>query len=203
MDIPLLNMTLLELITRVGYVGLFLTIFAESSLFFSLFLPGNSLLFTAGVIAGQGFLNIYILVPVLALAGILGDNFGYWIGSKIGPKIFSREDSKFFNKKHLRRTELFYEKYGSKAVVIARFIPVVRTFVPILAGVGHMRYRTFIAYNIIGSVLWSVGVVVTGFLLGKSIPNIDTFILPLVGLIILISVIPIVLEYLKKDTSNP
>jgi len=202
MDIPLLHMTLLELVTRVGYVGLFLIIFAESSLFFSLLLPGNSLLFTAGVIAGQGFLNIYILVTILALAAILGDNFGYWIGSKIGPKIFSREDSRFFNKKHLVRTELFYKKYGPKAVVIARFIPVVRTFVPILAGVGLMRYRTFITYNIIGSVFWSVGVTVTGFLLGKSIPNIDAFILPLVGVIILISVIPIVLEYVKKDTAN-
>lgn len=201
MNVPLLHMSLLELVTSVGYIGLFIIIFAESSLFFGFFLPGSSLLFTAGVLSGQGFFNIYILVTVLAIAGILGDSFGYWFGSKVGPAIFSKENTRFFNNKHLKQTELFYKKHGSKAVVIARFIPIVRTFVPILAGVGKMQYHLFFIYNVVGAILWSVGVTSAGFFLGKSIPNIEHYILPLVAVVIFISIIPIILEYFKKDTA--
>jgi len=195
-------MTVLELVKSAGYVGLFLIIFAESSLFFSFFLPGSSLLFTAGVLAGQGWFNIYILVALLALAAILGDSFGYWFGSKIGPAIFTKDDSRFFNKKHLKRTELFYEKHGSKAIVIGRFIPIIRTFVPMLAGIGRMKYGIFLVYNIVGGVLWSVGVTVAGFALGKSVSNIEHYILPIVLIIIGTSLLPVVLESFKKDDNG-
>lgn len=193
----LLNFDLIGIIQTFGYIGLFIIIFSESGLFFGFFLPGDSLLFTAGLLAASGFLNIYLLIPLLLFAAIVGDNVGYWFGKTIGPKIFNKEHSFFFNKRHIGRAKDFYEKYGSRAVILARFVPIVRTFTPILAGVGEMRYPLFVRYNIIGGMLWAAGVTLLGYLLGNTIPNIDQY-LPLIVLgIIFISFLPIILEIIK------
>src|SRR3989344_3629379 len=145
---------LISIIKTAGYFGIFGIVFAESGLFIGFFLPGDSLLFTAGFLASQGFLNIWILAALTFLAAILGDNFGYAFGARVGQAIFSREDSWLFHKDHLVRARLFYEKHGAKTLVLARFLPVVRTFAPILAGVGQMNYRTFFFYNVFGGFLW-------------------------------------------------
>lgn len=172
-------------------------VFAESGLFFGFFLPGDSLLFTSGLLASSGFFNIYLLCFLVALSAILGDNVGYWFGRKVGPALFTKEDSLFFHKNHVRKAELFYERHGPKAVILARFIPIVRTFVPILAGVGSMQYGLFLRYNIVGGLLWGVGLPVLGYTLGRKIPNIDTYLLPIVVGIILFSFLPIVFEIIK------
>ena len=142
------------ILKTVGYLGMFAIVFAESGLLIGFFLPGDSLLFTAGMLASQGLLNIYILIPLTFIAAVLGDSVGYAFGYRVGPKIFKRGDSFFFHKDHLKRAEYFYEKYGSKTIVLARFMPVVRTFAPIVAGMGKMRYHKFLFYNIVGGVLW-------------------------------------------------
>lgn len=171
-------------------VAIALVIFAESGLFIGAILPGDSLLFTAGFLASQGLLNIYILVPVLFVAAILGDSVGYTFGHKVGKRLFNKEDSLFFHKKHLVRAEDFYEKHGGKTIIIARFLPVVRTFAPIVAGMGNMRYKRFLAYNVVGAFLWAVCVTLAGYFLGKSIPNVDRYLLPIILFIIFISVAP-------------
>ena len=186
------------LIKTFGYLGIFTIVFAESGLFFGFFFPGDSLLFTAGLIASQGFLNIWILVPLIILGAILGDNVGYWFGAKVGPKIFTREDSFFFHKRHVERTHNFYLKYGAKAIVLARFIPIVRTFTPILAGVGTMPYGTFLKFNIVGGVLWGAGVTLLSYFLGAVIPGIDRYLLPIIIGIIVVSLIPIIVELIKN-----
>lgn len=191
----------IEIIVRnIGYIGVFLIIFAESSLFFSFFLPGSSLLFTAGFLASQGFFNIWFLFAGVALAAIVGDNVGYWFGSHVGQKIFEKEDSHIFKKKHLEKTRIFFEKYGTRSLVIGRFIPIVRTFVPILAGVGSMKYRIFFQYNVIGGIMWCGLVTFLGYFLGKTIPNVEHFLLPIVALIVFASFVPVLLEIRKKDS---
>ena len=202
MNTDLLNLDIAALIKSVGYVGLFLIIFAESGVFFGFFLPGGSLLFTAGLLASQGFFSIWILIPLLAAAAILGDNVGYWFGKRIGPKIFTRDDSFFFNKKHIEKTQRFYATHGPRAIVLGRFIPIVRTFAPILAGVGLMNYSQFIRFNILGALLWAVGVAWLGYFLGNRIPGIDQYILPIILLIVITSLIPLFLEMRKKNKSD-
>ena len=200
--IDLFHIDLIGLIKTFGYLGIFTIVFAESGLFFGFFFPGDSLLFTAGLIASQGFLNIWILVPLIILGAILGDNVGYWFGAKVGPKIFTREDSFFFHKRHVERTHNFYLKYGAKAIVLARFIPIVRTFTPILAGVGTMPYGTFLKWNIIGGVLWGAGVTLLSYFLGAVIPGIDRYLLPIVIGIIVASFLPIAFEFFKSRTKK-
>ena len=200
--IDLFHIDLIGLIKTFGYLGIFTIVFAESGLFFGFFFPGDSLLFTAGLIASQGFLNIWILIPLIILGAILGDNVGYWFGAKVGPKIFTREDSFFFHKRHVERTHNFYLKYGAKAVVLARFIPIVRTFTPILAGVGTMPYGTFLKFNIIGGVLWGAGVTLLSYFLGAVIPGIDRYLLPIVIGIIVASFLPIAFEFFKGRTKK-
>lgn len=172
-------------------------IFAESGLLVGAFLPGDSLLFTAGFLASQGFFNIYLLLPLLFAAAVLGDSLGYTFGHKIGRRLFRKEDSIFFHKKHLERAELFYEKHGGKTVTIARFLPVVRTFAPILAGVGTMPYSKFLAYNILGALAWAVVIPLTGFFLGSTIPDIDKYLLPIIIVIIAASIAPTAIHILK------
>lgn len=190
-DIPLL-------IETVGYAGLFAIVFAESGLFFGFFLPGDSLLFTAGLLASQNILNIVLLIFLIPIAAILGDSVGYWFGKKVGPAIFRKDDSFFFHKEHIVRAERFYRTYGPRALVLARFIPIVRTFVPILAGVGNMHYGTFLKFNIIGALLWGVGVTLLGYFLGRSVPGIEEYLLPIIILIIVASFVPIGLEWLRE-----
>ncbi|MBI1974413.1 MAG: VTT domain-containing protein [Candidatus Zambryskibacteria bacterium] len=191
-----------NILSTVGYIGLFFVVFAESGILFGFFFPGDSLLFTAGLMAGTGTLNILILLLVTPVAAILGDSAGYSFGKWIGPKIFNREDSFFFNKKHISRAKGFYEKYGPKAIVLARFMPIVRTFVPILAGVGEMKYKTFFTYNIIGGILWSVGFTLLGFSLGKTFPQIQDYIFWAIGIIVLASLIPMAIEWWKNRDRN-
>ncbi len=181
---------LISLIKTAGYLGVFAIVFAESGLFIGFFLPGDSLLFTAGFLASQGFLNVWLLVVLVFVGAVLGDNVGYAFGNKVGPMIFSKEDSIFFHKDHLEKARIFYEKYGRKALILARFMPGIRTFAPILAGVGEMDYSTFLAFNAIGGFLWGVGLPLLGYYLGSTIPGIDQYLLPIILLIIFLSVLP-------------
>lgn len=192
----LFGLDLITLIQTAGYVGIFLIVFAESGLFIGFFLPGDSLLFTAGFLASQGYFNILALALLCFIAAVLGDNFGYVFGRKVGPSIFKREDSLLFNKKHLLYASEFYQKHGKKTIVLARFMPFVRTFAPILAGVGNMHYGTFLFYNIIGGLLWAVGLTLLGYFLGNAIPDVDKYLLPIIGGIVFVSVLPGVIHFL-------
>lgn len=174
----------------VSYIVLFSIVFAESGLLIGFFLPGDSLLFTSGFLASQGFMSIYILAPLCFIAAILGDSAGYGLGHKFGKRLFRREDSIFFHKDHLVRAKNFYEKHGGKTIILARFMPVVRTFAPVVAGVGAMQYRKFVMFNLIGAVLWAIGVTLAGYYLGSLIPDVDKYLLPIIGLIIIASVLP-------------
>lgn len=194
----LLHLDILKLVESFGYVGIFSIIFAESGLFIGAFLPGDSLLFTAGFLASQGLLNIYILVPLLFLAAVLGDNVGYAFGQRFGKRLFRKEDSIFFHKKHLVRAQNFYEKHGGKTVTIARFLPIVRTFAPIVAGMGDMPYKRFLGYNLLGAFLWAVCIPLGGYFLGNLIPDVDKYLFPIIGLIVIISIAPTAIHILRE-----
>ncbi|TSC67425.1 MAG: membrane-associated protein [Parcubacteria group bacterium Gr01-1014_73] len=189
-------MTILEylepmfLIKAAGLLGVFAIIFAESGLFFGFFFPGDSLLFAAGFLASQGILPIGWLALGCFLAAVVGDSVGYAFGKTVGAKFFTREDSLFFKKHYAEKAQLFYEKHGPPAIFLARFIPIVRTFAPIAAGVGQMKYRTFVVFNVVGGFVWSVGFIFLGYFLGRAVPGIDQYILPIVLLIIIISILP-------------
>lgn len=185
-----MHFDLVELIRTVGYLGVFTIVFLESGLLIGFFFPGDSLLFTAGFLASQGFLDIKILIAGCFLAAVAGDSIGYLIGKKLGPRIFTRENSIFFHKKHLERAQKFYDKHGGKTIILARFVPVIRAFAPVVAGVGTMNYKKFVTYNLIGGVLWAIGVTFAGYYLGSMIPDVDKYLLPIVGLIIIASVLP-------------
>ncbi|KKU68185.1 MAG: hypothetical protein UX89_C0006G0009 [Parcubacteria group bacterium GW2011_GWA2_47_16] len=189
------------LVKTLGMFGVVAIIFAESGLFFGFFLPGDSLLFTAGLLASQGYIDFWPLLILCAVAAIAGDSVGYAFGRKVGPKLFAREDSRFFKKAYLERTRIFYERHGKKTIILARFVPIVRTFAPILAGVGQMHYRTFISYNIIGGLGWTIGLLSLGYVLGKTVPNIDRYLLPIIFLIVILSMIPNVVEYIRSRRS--
>ncbi len=179
-----------------GYLGIALIVFAESGLLIGMFLPGDSLLFTAGLLAESGFFAIGPLMMVVIAAAILGDSAGYWFGAKVGDHLEDRQDSWFFKKEYLRRTERFYQKYGGRALILARFVPIVRTIAPILAGAGSMTYRKFLSYNIIGGILWGAGMTLFGFLLGKMIPDGDSekYVIPISLIIIVVSLSPILIN---------
>lgn len=185
---PELNLE--ALIKAIGILGVAAIVFTESGLLIGLFLPGDSLLFTAGFLAAQGFLDIHWLVLTCFLAAVAGDQVGYAFGSRVGRSLFKREDSRWFKKRHLIRAEQFFERHGGKAVMLARFLPIVRTCTPIIAGMGRMRYRRFIAYNFLGGFLWTFGVTLAGFWFGSLIPGIDRYLLPIVACIILLSIAP-------------
>ncbi len=179
-----------ELIRAVGYLGVFGIVFLESGLLIGFFFPGDSLLFTAGFLASQGFLDIKILIAGCFIFAVLGDSIGYYIGHKLGPKIFKKEDSIIFHKKHLDRAQRFYDKHGGKTIILARFIPVIRAFAPVVAGAGKMDYKRFVFFNFFGGVLWAIGVTLAGYYLGSLIPDVDKYLLPIVGLIIVASILP-------------
>lgn len=179
-----------------GYTVLIIIVFAETGLLAGFFLPGDSLLVTAGLVAAiDGSVNIGYLILFLSIAAILGDSTGYWIGHQFGPKIFNREDSLLFHKKNVERTKKFYEKYGAKTIVIARFVPIVRTFAPTVAGVGAMEYKKFILYNVAGGIGWVASMTLVGYFLGNSIPNIDKKIHVVILIVIFVSLIPIFIEF--------
>ncbi len=179
-----------------GEVVAWLIVFAETGLLVGFFLPGDSLLFTAGVIAGQGKLDLWLLLPGVAVAAVLGDQLGYTIGHRVGPPLFRRPDSRFFKQDYVDRTHEFFEHHGPKAVLLARFVPVVRTFMPVFAGVGKMDRRTFTVYNVVGAIAWGIGVTLLGYVLGDAIgSNIDTYILPLVAVVVALSLLPVAIEW--------
>lgn len=180
-----------------SYLGIALIVFAESGLLIGMFFPGDSLLFAAGLLSGGGFLEFVPLVFFVTVAAIIGDSVGYWFGARVGPSLFARKDSRFFKQEYLERTERFYEKYGGRAVILARFVPIVRTLAPVLAGVGSMRYRTFLTYNVIGGCLWGIGMTSLGYFLGSIIPNSERYILPLSLVIIFLSFLPIVINLMS------
>ena len=186
-----------SLIETFGTLGVFAVIFAESGLLVGFFLPGDSLLFTAGLLASQGVLNLAVLMVGCAVAAVAGDQVGYVIGRRAGPAVFRRPDSKLFHKQNVDRARAYFEKNGPKTIILARFIPVIRTFVPVVAGVGEMEYRRFVMFNVVGGILWACGVTLAGYTLGSSIPNIDRYLLPAVLLIAAVSFVPVILELLK------
>jgi membrane-associated protein len=199
-----------EFLKTVGYIGIFAIIFAESGLLIGFFLPGDSLLFTAGFLASDAARTIWggtpgFSLPILLIgcfvAAVLGDSVGYTFGRRVGRRLFQREDSVFFHKKNIYRAQAFYEKHGPKTIVLARFIPVVRTFAPIVAGIGDMHYSRFVTYNLVGGALWAIGVTLAGYFLGDVIgaENIDKYLLPIIFVIVIVSVLPAVLHVVRDE----
>jgi membrane-associated protein len=188
------SVSLADLIRWGGYVVLVAIVFCETGLFVGFFLPGDSLLITAGLVAASGGLDIWLLNVLLIVAAIVGDSVGYGIGYRAGPRLFVKEESLLFSRKHLLRTKTFYEKYGAKTIVLARFIPLIRTFAPVVAGIGQMEYRRFLFYNVFGGIGWVVSLTWTGYLLGAFVPNISRYIHILVVVVIVLSMVPVVVE---------
>jgi membrane-associated protein len=194
----LLPVDLKDFIETVGYIGVTLIVFAESGLLVGFFLPGDSLLFTAGFLSSQGHFDIAVLAVLCFVAAVAGDATGYWFGKKDGPRLFMREDSRLFKKKYLIRAEEFFERNGGKAIFLARFIPVVRTFTPIVAGAARMPYRQFAVWNLFGGLAWAVGITLAGYELGSRIPDVDKYLLPIIAVIIVVSVAPGALHMYKE-----
>jgi membrane-associated protein len=196
-------MTLSEMIAAVGYLGVFVIVYLESGVPIGavLPLPGDTLLFSAGLLASAGAFELFPLMSVIIVAAILGDSTGYWFGKKYGPRIFTKETGFFLNKKHMERAELFYKKFGRMAIIIARFLPLVRTLAPIFAGVGSMHYRTFLVFNIAGAFIWGVSITALGFFLGTMIPNVDTYLLPILLVIIVVTALPAAREMWKMRSA--
>jgi membrane-associated protein len=188
-----------HLLETFGTIGLFAIIFAESGLLLGLIFPGDSLLFTAGLLAAKDSLGLHIwaIAPAAFLGAFIGGEIGYWIGRRFGPALFRRPDSRIFKQEYVERSHDFFEHHGSRAIVLSRFVPFVRTLAPMLAGIGEMPRRTFTTFNALGALIWGVGVSVAGYFLGRSIPNIDRYLLPIIGVIIVASLIPPLLEYRK------
>ncbi|MCK9518929.1 MAG: VTT domain-containing protein [Dehalococcoidia bacterium] len=178
------------IIETVGYPGLFLIIFAETGLLIGFFLPGDTLLITTGFLAQRGHFDVWLLIPLLILAAIAGDATGYHIGRSAGPRIFRREDSRFFRRRHLERAHTFYERHGGKTIMLARFLAFVRTFAPTVAGAAEMPYRKFALYNVTGGVAWIMSMVLLGYFVGERVPNVEVFLLLLVAFFLGVSLIP-------------
>ena len=188
---------LISFIHKFGYIGLFVTVFLESFPM-TFFLPGDSLLFISGFLASQGYFNVSILVAVFYLAGAVGYILSYFFGQKLIKRFFKDENSKIFNPKYVVYTHNFYEKYGAKTIIIGRFVPIVRSFGPSLAGVADMTFKKFITYTLLGGLIWAGGVTFLGFYLGKVIPAVDIFLTPIIVGIIFLSFLPTIFEYLKS-----
>lgn len=181
-----------------GYLVLTAIVFTETGLLIGFFLPGDSLLITAGLVAATGALDIWWLNVLLVAAAVAGDSVGYAIGARIGPHLFTREKSWLFNPRHVLRTREFYARHGAKTIVIARFVPIIRTFAPVVAGVGEMSYRRFLFYNVAGGLGWVLSMTWAGYLLGSVVPNIDRHIHVVVIVVIVLSVIPIAVEIIRE-----
>ena len=186
-----------ELVTWAGYPGLAMIIFSETGLLVGFFLPGDSLLVTAGLFAAAGYFDITLLIPLLLAAAIIGNTTGYIIGNKSGHALYSREDSRFFKKQHLINTKEFYDKYGAFTIVAAQFMPFARTFAPVVAGIAEMKYTKFALYNIVGAILWITGMLLVGYFLGSTIPNIDKNIHYVIMVVIVVSLLPGIIKYLQ------
>jgi len=181
-----------------GLVALVVIVFVETGLLVGFFLPGDSLLVTAGIFAAAGELDLVTLNTALSLAAIAGDSVGYGIGARTGPKIFNREDSLFFNRKHLISAKEFYDRHGGYTIFIARFMPIIRTFAPVVAGVGAMRYRKFIAYNVFGGIFWVLTMTLTGYYLGRMVPDIQKRIHVVIAVVIVLSLLPAIIKVARE-----
>ncbi|MES2522043.1 MAG: VTT domain-containing protein [Gemmatimonadota bacterium] len=188
------------LVQWAGYVGLTIIIFAETGLLVGFFLPGDSLLVTAGLLCSQPDfgLNVWLLGAILTVAAIVGDTVGYNIGRAAGPRIFTREDSFFFNRQHLLRAQAFYEKHGGKTIILARFMPIVRTFAPVVAGVGQMEYRSFLMYNVVGGVLWIWSMLMVGYVLGSRFPAVSQHLEKVILIVIFLSILPGIIAWWRE-----
>jgi membrane-associated protein len=187
-----------HLISSFGTVGLLVMIFVESGLLVGFFLPGDSLLFTAGLLASQGRLNLAVVMIGSALAAIAGDQVGYGIGRRVGPALFRRPDARLFKRRHLERATAYFDTHGNKTIVLARFIPVIRTFTPTIAGASGMSYRSFVMFNALGGIAWGSGLTIAGYTLGETVPSVDRYLLPIIGVIVVVSAVPAVLEVMRQ-----
>ena len=194
---------LIDLISVVGILGVMFIVFAESGLLIGFFLPGDSLLFTTGFLINAGIItvNIHVAVLLIFMAAVLGDSVGYWFGNKAGPRLFKRKNAKLFKQEYIQKAQEFYDKNGGKTIILARFIPIVRTFAPVVAGAAKMKYRTFFSYNIIGGLLWAAGITYLGYFLGQWFEHIgieiDVVLLPIIALIIFVSILPPLIHVFK------
>lgn len=180
-----------------GTVGVTAIIFAETGLLVGFFLPGDSLLVSAGLLASKGMFDVYLLGLVLTVASVAGNSVGYYIGKAAGPRLFTREDSLLFNKKHLVRAHEFYQRHGGKTIVLARFMPIIRTFVPVVAGMAQMEYRRYTLYNVVGGFLWIWAMLFIGYFLGRYIPGVDQHIELVIVLVIILSLLPGIIGWLR------
>ncbi len=186
------------LVTWAGYIGLFAIIFTETGLFFGFFLPGDSLLVTAGLLISQGLqIDLLTLGVLLTVAAVAGDTLSYWIGRTSGPRLFAREDSLFFKRKHLMKAAEFYEKHGSKTIVLARFMPIVRTFAPVVAGAAMMNYRRFWIYNLVGGIAWIWSMLIAGYVLGSRFPAVGKHLEKVILIVIFLSILPGIISWLR------
>lgn len=187
------------LIHTLGPIGVFIVVFAETGLFIGFFLPGDSLLFAIGILGAEGYLVLWLYILIVALAAIFGDTVGYMAGRKYGPKIFKKQNSFFFDQAYVTRSERFYDKYGVLTIILARYTPIVRTFAPILAGVGKMEYKKFLRWNILGGIVWSTSVILAGYFLGMKISGIDKYILPGFLVVVVLSSVPVIFSAIKRQ----
>ncbi len=187
-----MHFDILAMIKAIGYFGVWGIVFAESGIIFAFFLPGDSLLFTAGVLSAQGTLNIVTLATGCFLAAVTGNMLGYEVGKRVGLRLFKNGDTRFLKKKHLEMTQSFFNKHGKMAIILARFLPIIRTFMPFLAGVAQVPYRLFLVYSVIGALAWAVGLTVLGYFLGELIPadKLDRYLIPIILAIIVASIAP-------------
>jgi membrane-associated protein len=189
-------------ISTLGYFGLILIIFLETGVFFGFFLPGDSLLFVSGVLAAQGVFNIFILIPVLVLTAFLGYAFGYWFGFRLGHWLMARKESFWFRKRYIESAKVFYARHGRKTLILGRFVPVIRTFIPIVGGMAEMPLRKYLLFNAIGALLWALGLPLLGYFLGDIIPDAGKYIVPIVLFVIFLSILPAIYHSLKKRFSK-
>jgi len=185
-------------VKTLGYPGITAAVFLESGVPAGFFLPGASMLFTAGLLSSQGLFSPWALIVLVTIAAILGDNAGYWFGRKVGVRLFLKEDSRWLKHQHLERAKEFYDRYGTRAIFLGRFVPIVRTFAPIVAGVVAMNYRAFLTYNILSALVWAAGVTFLGYFLGAKVPIVSHYLTPIVLVIITITCAPIVWDLYKK-----
>jgi membrane-associated protein len=192
-----------EAIVRWGGLAMICAIvFAETGLMIGFFLPGDSLLVTAGIFSAAGHIDLYLMLLLVSLCAVVGDQLGYYIGQKTGPALFNRDDSLLFKRSHVLRAQQFYEKYGAKTIVIARFVPIVRTFAPVVAGIGQMPYRRFVAYNVVGGIFWVFSMVLLGYAAGSTVPNIDKHIHKVIVVVIFLSILPAIIEIVRARRRN-
>ena len=190
------------IVQAVGYVGMVIIIFSETGILIGFFFPGDSLLVVSGIFASQGSLDMLVLNLLLIPAAVIGDSVGYWIGHKAGPKLFNREQSFFFRRDYLIKTHNFYEKYGGITIILARFMPIIRTFAPTVAGIAEMKYWDFFKYNVFGGIGWIISMTSIGYFLGNVIPNVDKHIEYIIAIVVFISILPAIIKFISAKIKS-